>query len=87
MQFARSEGFGSIPSATGGIARLACARLGEMGKEPAVTPTARLSQAHGRFWHETDEPARFGDVRCLGKTGSHRQRVKTACLTRVGHRP
>ena len=36
MPFARSEGFGSIPSATGGIARLACARLGEMGKDPAV---------------------------------------------------
>ena len=36
MQFARSEGFGSIPSATGGIARLACARLGQMGKNPAV---------------------------------------------------
>jgi hypothetical protein len=50
MQFARSEGFGSIPSATGVIARLACARLGEMRKEPAVTPAARLSQAHGRFW-------------------------------------
>ena len=36
MQFARSEGFGSIPSATGGIARLACARLGQMGKDPAA---------------------------------------------------
>ena len=33
-QFARSEGFGSIPSATGGIAGLACARLGEVGREP-----------------------------------------------------
>jgi AraC-like DNA-binding protein len=36
MQFARSEGFGSIPSATGGIARLACARLSQMGRDPAV---------------------------------------------------
>ena len=36
MQFARSSGFNSIPSATGGIARLACARLDEMGKDPAV---------------------------------------------------
>jgi AraC-like DNA-binding protein len=36
MPFARSEGFGSIPSATGGIARLACARLDQMGKDPAV---------------------------------------------------
>ena len=35
MQFARKEGIGSIPRATGGIARLACARLGEMGKDPA----------------------------------------------------
>jgi hypothetical protein len=36
MQFARSNGFNSIPSATGGIARLACARLDEMGKDPTV---------------------------------------------------
>ena len=36
MQYAQSEGFGSIPSATGGIARLACARLEETGKDPAV---------------------------------------------------
>jgi AraC-like DNA-binding protein len=36
MQFARSSGFNSIPSATGGIARLACARLHEMGKDPTV---------------------------------------------------
>ena len=33
MQFARLSGFNSIPSATGGIARLACARLDEMGKD------------------------------------------------------
>ena len=36
MQFTRSNGFNSIPSATGGIARLACARLDEMGKDPTV---------------------------------------------------
>src|SRR5258708_20848070 len=36
MQFARSSGFNSIPTATGGIARLACARLDEMGKDPTV---------------------------------------------------
>ncbi len=36
MQAARPSGFNSIPSATGGIARLACARLDEMGKDPAV---------------------------------------------------
>src|SRR5712672_116917 len=36
MQFARLSGFNSIPRATGGIARLACARLDEMGKDPAV---------------------------------------------------
>jgi len=35
MQFARKDDFGSIPRATGGIARLACARLDEMGKDPA----------------------------------------------------
>jgi AraC-like DNA-binding protein len=36
MQFVGSSGFNSIPSATGGIARLACARLGEMGRDPIV---------------------------------------------------
>ena len=36
MQFARSDGFNSIPSATGGIARLACARLDKLGKDPTV---------------------------------------------------
>ena len=36
MQFARSDGFSSIPSATGGITRLACARLDKMGKDPTV---------------------------------------------------
>ena len=34
MQFARSSGLNRIPSATGGIARLACAWLDEMGKDP-----------------------------------------------------
>src|SRR5260370_37111956 len=36
MQSTRLNGFNSIPSATGGIARLACARLDEMGKDPTV---------------------------------------------------
>ena len=36
MPSIKSDGFNSIPSATGGIARLACARLDEMGKDPAV---------------------------------------------------
>ena len=36
MQVAKSEDFSSIPSATGGIARLACARLDEMGKDATV---------------------------------------------------
>ena len=36
MRVARSSGFNSIPSATGGIARLACVRLDELGKDPAV---------------------------------------------------
>jgi AraC-like DNA-binding protein len=39
MQLATSNGFKSIPSATGGIARLACARLDEMGKDPTVVLT------------------------------------------------
>jgi AraC-like DNA-binding protein len=33
MQFVKSGGIGSIPSATGGIARMACARLDEIGKD------------------------------------------------------
>ena len=36
MPIAKSDGFNSIPSATGGIARLACARLNELGMDPAV---------------------------------------------------
>ena len=36
MQVARSSGFNSIPSATGGIARLACALLDQLGKDPTV---------------------------------------------------
>ncbi len=36
MQSAGSNGFDSIPTATGEIARLACARLEEMGKDPTV---------------------------------------------------
>src|SRR5260370_1929292 len=36
MQSTRLNGFNSIPSATGGIARLACARLDEMGKDSTV---------------------------------------------------
>jgi AraC-like DNA-binding protein len=52
MQFARSDGFNSIPSATGGIARLACARLDEMGKDP----TAILSEV-GLTPEEARDPA------------------------------
>jgi AraC-like DNA-binding protein len=36
MPIAKSDGFNSIPSATGGIARLACARLDKMGNDPTV---------------------------------------------------
>ena len=36
MQSAASNGLDSIPTATGEIARLACARLEEMGKDPTV---------------------------------------------------
>jgi len=58
MMVAGSEGFGSIPSATGGIARLACARLGEMGKDVAVT----LSKA-GLTPEEASDPAIRLEVR------------------------
>jgi AraC-like DNA-binding protein len=39
MRSTQDRGFGSIPSATGGIARLACARLGEFGKDAATILT------------------------------------------------
>jgi AraC-like DNA-binding protein len=37
MQVAKLNSFNSIPSATGGIARLACARLNDLGMDPAVS--------------------------------------------------
>jgi AraC-like DNA-binding protein len=47
MDTAKLKGFGSIPSATGGIARLACARLREAGKNvAAVLSRAGLSVEH-----------------------------------------
>ena len=58
MQFARKEGIGSIPSATGGIARLACARLGEIGKDPAPV----LAKA-GMTAEEARNPAIWLEVR------------------------
>ena len=58
MRFARSSGFKSIPSATGGIARLACARLDEMGKDPIVI----LSKV-GLSPDETRDPAIRLEVR------------------------
>ena len=36
MRFVRSGGIGSIPSATGGIARMACARMDEIGKDAGL---------------------------------------------------
>src|SRR4051794_8828735 len=36
MRLARSSGINSIPTATGGIARLACTRLKAAGKDPAA---------------------------------------------------
>jgi hypothetical protein len=49
MQFARLGGFNSIPSATGGIARLACARLDEMGKDSTgVLSKVGLTPAEAR---------------------------------------
>src|SRR6185436_12072148 len=36
MQDVKLNGFTSIPSATGGIARLACARLNDLGMDPTV---------------------------------------------------
>jgi AraC-like DNA-binding protein len=53
MGFAKPKGFGSIPSAAGGIARLACSRLREAGKNVA----AILSRAELDV-EDIDDPAR-----------------------------
>lgn len=58
MQFATSNGFNRIPSATGGIARLACARLDQMGKDPTVMLTKV-----GLTREETQDPAVRLEVR------------------------
>src|SRR4051794_31901478 len=52
MSAAKRESFRSIPSASGGIARLACARLRDAGKDvAAVLPRAGVTVA------ELDDPA------------------------------
>jgi AraC-like DNA-binding protein len=51
MDFAKPDRFGAIPSATGGITRLACARLRELGRD--VRPV--LSGA-GLTLREADDP-------------------------------
>jgi hypothetical protein len=58
MEFTRSDGFNSIPSATGGIARLACARLDESDKDPTVI----LSKV-GLTCEEVQDPAIRLEVR------------------------
>ena len=58
MHLARKEGIGSIPKATGGIARMACARLGEMGKDPAPV----LAKA-GMTTEQASNPAMRLEVR------------------------
>jgi len=58
MGFIRPKSFGAIPSATGGIARLACARLREAGKNVEDV----LSEA-GLTVQKADDPAARLDVR------------------------
>jgi AraC-like DNA-binding protein len=58
MGFTRPKSFGAIPSATGGIARLACARLREAGKNVEGV----LSKA-GLTVQKADDPAARLDVR------------------------
>src|SRR5215471_17792553 len=58
MGFIRPKSFGAIPSATGGIARLACARLREAGKNVEDV----LSKA-GLTVQKADDPAARLDVR------------------------
>ena len=54
MQSAGSNGFDSIPTATGEIARLACARLGEKGLNGQVLP---LRQSGFRKFHAQYRPS------------------------------
>ena len=58
MPVAKSGGFDSIPTARGGIARLALARLEEMGK----APTAVLSKV-GLAAKDAQDPAIRLEVR------------------------
>ena len=58
MRSARPKDFRSIPTATGGIARLACARLRELGKDVKAV----LSKAGLRL-EEIDDPAARLEVR------------------------
>lgn len=58
MQFARNGGIGSIPKAAGGIVRMACTRLGEMGKDPAPV----LAKA-GMTAQQAGNPAIWLEVR------------------------
>jgi AraC-like DNA-binding protein len=58
MGFTKPKSFGAIPSATGGIARLACARLREAGKNVAGV----LSKA-GLTVRKADDPAARLEVR------------------------
>src|ERR1700751_3363417 len=57
-RMSRSSGFNSIPTATGGIARLACARLDGLGKDPTVI----LSKV-GMTLEEARDPAIRLEVR------------------------
>jgi hypothetical protein len=58
MRSAGPKDFRSIPTATGGIARLACARLRELGKDVKAV----LSKAGLRL-EEIDDPAARLEVR------------------------
>jgi AraC-like DNA-binding protein len=52
LESAKLNGFGAIPSATGGIARLACARLREAGKD-----VADVLRRAGSSVEKVDDPA------------------------------
>lgn len=58
MPSAQSKKFASIPTATGGIARLACTRMRELGKDPGAV----LSRA-GLTLEEADDPTARLEVR------------------------
>ena len=85
MRSETPEGFCSIPSATGGIARLACARLRELGKDAAGI----LAKVGARLEQVNDDAVRLEvpkQVRILELVAEDRRPSARARLSPVGGR-